>query len=134
VDAGYVIDPLNHVEEYDQYSYTTDGTSTWPRVTHQEMDGGKNVMNLSYSVNGSSGNTTITDGLSHTTSYHFDNALQQLLSMSGYLCHCENRLVEYSYDNFGRLVSTGAGPYTERTFAYNRDPISRARTERRPTR
>jgi RHS repeat-associated protein len=121
----YVIDPLGHTKQYNQYSQINLGSGdNHYRVTNQERDSGHEARVFSYTY----GTTSISDslGASHTTNYTWDPLLQQVLSVTGPLCNCNGNRMQYKYDVVGRKVNiiegTGAGVVTQH-FTYGRDII-----------
>lgn len=115
----YVIDPLGHTEEYNQYQQINLGNNdNHYRVTAQSIDSGVNAYAYAYSA----GLTSITDALGHITTYGWDQTLQQVTSVSGYLCFCRGDSLEYTYNAFGRPTSiVEGGDSTLVTADYGRD-------------
>jgi RHS repeat-associated protein len=126
----YVIDPLGHIAEYDTYQLINLGNGDYHyRIIHQEQQGSVNARNYSYSIGGAggtTGTTTVTDALgsSHTTTYVWDQLLQQVTSVTGPLCACHGDQLSFTFDNFDRLltvVENGLNTFT--TSSYGRDVI-----------
>ncbi len=121
-----VLDPLGHEAEYNQYTMVDigDGNPHY-RVTHQETDGAMNAWDLAYSLNGNTGTTTISNTTFplQTTTYTWDENLAQVLSVTGPLCDCNGDNRSYTYDLFGRLLSTASNGTVSQTLAYGRDKI-----------
>jgi YD repeat-containing protein len=121
----YVIDPLGHTKEYNQYSQQNLGNGdNHYRVIQQQRDSGHETRSFSYTY----GTTSITDSLgsSHNTNYTWAPLLQQVLSVSGPLCNCKGNQLRYAYDVVGRKVTvtegSGTGIVTHR-MTYGRDTI-----------
>lgn len=121
-----VLDPLGHEAEYNQYTMVDigDGNPHY-RVTHQETDGAMNAWDLAYSLNGTIGTTTISNTTFplQTTTYTWDENLAQVLSVTGPLCDCNGDKRSYTYDLFGRRLSTASNGTVSQTLAYGRDKI-----------
>jgi RHS repeat-associated protein len=127
----YVIDPLGHTEENNQYTKVDFGTGDDNyRVSTQSIDNGVNTYSYAYSLNGSDGTTTVTDNANenHLTTYGWDEYLQQVTSVSGYLCFCNGDSLMYNYDIFGRPNSVQEGGSPDPTVAaqYGRDQLFRS--------
>lgn len=122
----YVIDPLGHTEEYNQYTMTDLGNGDdHYRVTQQQRASGHETRSFTY-TGGNPGTTTITDSLgsSHTTTYTWDRLLQQVLSVQGPLCECNGNALSYTYDIVGRMRTVTEGTGTSavtRRMTYGRD-------------
>jgi len=119
-----VTDPTSHIEESNQYQNFDFGSGdVHYRVTHQEVDGGKQARDYAYSY----GQTTISDalGISHQTIYRWDQLLQQVTSVQGPLCNCNGNTLSFAYDTFGRLLRMAEGPsdgaQAVTTYTYGRD-------------
>jgi RHS repeat-associated protein len=124
----YVIDPLGHVEEYNTYEkLALSTTDDHYRLVTQSIDGGVNTYTYQYFLNGTNGTTMVTDNasLQHRTTYTWDENLQQVTGVSGYLCFCRGDSLMYSYDTFGRplSVSEGGSPTPTVTAQYGRDKV-----------
>lgn len=123
----YVIDPLNHISEYNKYQLIDygDGNAHY-RVTHQEQQAGLNAFDVTYALNGTTGTTTVSDalGANHATTYTWDELLQEPLTISGYQCHCGGNQLSYTYDQFGRrLTSIEGTDVTRSQMYYGRDVV-----------
>ncbi|HVN70148.1 MAG TPA: RHS repeat-associated core domain-containing protein [Candidatus Binatia bacterium] len=119
----YVIDPLGHTEEANTYQLINLGNGdNHYRVIEQSIDSGVNDNTYSYSISGTTGTTSISDALGHLTTYGWDQYLQQVTSVSGYLCFCRGDTLAYDYDIFGRPLSVTEGSdSTLATAQYGRD-------------
>ena len=113
-----VVDPLGDAEEIN--SYYGSGVD---KVMQQSTPSAQNVLGFSYS----SGSTTVTDGLSRTTTYAFDPKTLMLSSISGPGCGCGGgQTRSFIYDNFMRKKSStdGAGAAHAITWTFGRDVLS----------
>ena len=122
----YVIDPLGHVEEYNQYSLINLGNGdNHYRVSAQQMDGGKNAYTFAYSGGYPTGQTVISDplGTSHNSTYTWNQLLQQVRTVTGFQCKCGGRQINYNYDLFGRIASMAVGGVTTSALSYGRDSV-----------
>ncbi len=119
----FVIDPLGHTEEANTYQQINLGNGdNHYRITQQSIDSGVNAYTYSYSISGTTGTTSISDSLGHVTTYGWDQYLQQVTSVSGYLCFCRGVTLLYSYDSFGRPLKIVEGSdLTLITAQYGRD-------------
>jgi RHS repeat-associated protein len=117
-----VLDPLGHVEESNQYQLINLGNlDNHYRATYQQMDSGKNAYTFAYSP----GKTVITNAIipSEVTTYTWDQGLQQVLSISGPLCHCNGNAISYTYDLFGRVQTISHANILVHSESYGRDKI-----------
>jgi len=121
----YVIDPNSHTEEYNQYTQINLGNGdNHYRITHQEADSGANAYDYAYATSDVIGTTTITDSVGHETVYTWNQPLQEVTAVTGYLCFCNGNSLAYTYDLFGRQQSVVEGSdSTLLTKKYGRDVI-----------
>jgi len=116
-----VIDPLGNAEEINTYyGAGADADKVMQQSTPPLLSVPQSVLNFSYST----GSTTVTDGLSRTTTYNFDPKTLLLSSISGPGCGCGGGEAQsFDYDNLMRKRSStdGAGATHAITWAYGRD-------------
>jgi YD repeat-containing protein len=121
----YVLDPLGHTEEFDRYQQINLGNGdNHYRVVEQWLGSQQNDNAYSYSASGTNGVTTITDPVGNSTTYDWNQLLQTVTAVSGYLCFCRGDSLSYAFDTFGRPTSVvEGGNSTLITGLYGRDKI-----------